>query len=163
MSLSDILIKLKMEFNAISSGNWEGINFNRRSFQMSMYYRTFGPIYILKSSVLLAFLSVLTDGPTVFGKSGLATGQWFSLGTPVSSTNKTDRHNIAEILLKVVINTIKQTKRNPYLYSKKTVKSYGFAATRSHWYKCIYAKGFDVRFFYASQRVTGLRSNYSVV
>jgi hypothetical protein len=36
----------------------------------------------------------------------LATGLWFSLGTPVSSTNKTDRHNITEILLKVVLNTI---------------------------------------------------------
>jgi len=32
-----------------------------------------------------------------------------SPGTPVSSTNKTDRHNIAEILLKVELNTIKQT------------------------------------------------------
>jgi predicted secreted protein len=31
---------------------------------------------------------------------------WFSPGTPVSSTNKTDRHDIAEILLKVVLNTI---------------------------------------------------------
>jgi hypothetical protein len=30
----------------------------------------------------------------------LATGQWFSMCTPVSFTNKTDRHNIAEILLK---------------------------------------------------------------
>jgi hypothetical protein len=29
------------------------------------------------------------------------TGQWFSLGTPVSSTNKTDHHDITEILLKV--------------------------------------------------------------
>ena len=27
----------------------------------------------------------------------LATGRWFSLSTPVSSTNKTDRHDIAEI------------------------------------------------------------------
>jgi len=35
----------------------------------------------------------------------LATGQWFSSGSPVSSTNKTDRHNITEILLKVVLNT----------------------------------------------------------
>jgi hypothetical protein len=26
----------------------------------------------------------------------LATGQWFSLGTPVSSANKTDRHDITE-------------------------------------------------------------------
>ena len=36
----------------------------------------------------------------------LATGQWFSPGTPVSSTNKTDRHNITEILLKVALNSI---------------------------------------------------------
>jgi hypothetical protein len=33
-------------------------------------------------------------------------GQWFSPGTSVSSTNKTDRHNITEILLKVAFNTI---------------------------------------------------------
>ena len=39
----------------------------------------------------------------------LATGQWFSPGTPVFSTNKTDCHDIAEILLKVVLNTINQT------------------------------------------------------
>ena len=36
----------------------------------------------------------------------LATGRWFSPGTPVSSTNKTDRHDITEILLKVAFNTI---------------------------------------------------------
>ena len=33
----------------------------------------------------------------------LATGWWFSPSTPISSTNKTDRHDIAEILLKVVL------------------------------------------------------------
>jgi len=32
----------------------------------------------------------------------------FSPGTPVSSTNKTDRHDIAEILLKVALNIINQ-------------------------------------------------------
>ena len=32
----------------------------------------------------------------------LVTGWWFSLGTLVSSTNKTDRHDITEILLKVL-------------------------------------------------------------
>jgi hypothetical protein len=37
---------------------------------------------------------------------GLAAAQWFSPGTLVSSTNKTDHHNIAEILLKVALNTI---------------------------------------------------------
>jgi hypothetical protein len=37
-------------------------------------------------------------------------GQWFSLGTPGSSTNKTDRQDITEIFLKVALNTINQTK-----------------------------------------------------
>jgi hypothetical protein len=39
----------------------------------------------------------------------LVTGRWFFLGIPVSSTNKTIRHNIAEILLEVALNTINQT------------------------------------------------------
>ena len=34
-------------------------------------------------------------------------GRWFSLGTPASSTAKTGCHDIAEILLKVVLNQIK--------------------------------------------------------
>jgi hypothetical protein len=38
--------------------------------------------------------------------SDFATGQWFS---PVSSTNKTDRHDITETLLKVALNTINST------------------------------------------------------
>ena len=37
------------------------------------------------------------------------TGQWLSTGTPVSSTNKTDCHDITEILLKVALNTITLT------------------------------------------------------
>ena len=40
----------------------------------------------------------------------LATGRLFSRGTPFSSTNKTDRHDINKILLKVASNTINQTK-----------------------------------------------------
>ena len=35
----------------------------------------------------------------------LATGWWFSPGTLDSSINKTDHHDITEILLKVVLNT----------------------------------------------------------
>jgi hypothetical protein len=35
----------------------------------------------------------------------LAQGQWFFSGTPASSTTKTDRHDIAEILLKVALIT----------------------------------------------------------
>ena len=51
----------------------------------------------------------------------LATGQCFFLGPPVSSTNKTDRHDIVhfvtEILLKVALNTIKQHLTDPKLNS----------------------------------------------
>ena len=36
----------------------------------------------------------------------LAAGGWFSAGTPVSSNNKTDHHDITEVLLKVTLNTI---------------------------------------------------------
>jgi len=35
---------------------------------------------------------------------GGATGRWFSTGTPVFSTNKVDRHDTAEILLKEASN-----------------------------------------------------------
>jgi hypothetical protein len=38
----------------------------------------------------------------------LAHGQWFSPGTPASSTTKTGCHDIAEILLKVGLNTKNQ-------------------------------------------------------
>jgi hypothetical protein len=34
-------------------------------------------------------------------------GWWFSPGTPASSITQTDRHDIAEILLKVALNTKK--------------------------------------------------------
>jgi hypothetical protein len=47
----------------------------------------------------------------------LAHGQWFLPGTPASSTNKTGRHDIAEILLKVALNTINQSKSNHELNS----------------------------------------------
>jgi hypothetical protein len=39
----------------------------------------------------------------------LAHGRWFSPGTPASSTTKTSRHDIAEILLKVALNTINKS------------------------------------------------------
>jgi hypothetical protein len=39
----------------------------------------------------------------------LAHGWWFSPGHPASSTTKTGRHDIAEILLKVALNTINQS------------------------------------------------------
>ena len=47
----------------------------------------------------------------------LAHGRWFSPGTPASSTTKTGRHDIAEILLKVVLNTKNQSlTSHPVIY-----------------------------------------------
>jgi hypothetical protein len=43
-------------------------------------------------------------------------GQWrFSPGIPASSTTKTGRHDIAEMLLKVALNTINQS-INPSIF-----------------------------------------------
>ena len=39
----------------------------------------------------------------------LTTPRWFSPGRPVSYTNKTDRHDITEIALKVALRNIKRT------------------------------------------------------
>ena len=56
-----------------------------------------------------------------------ATGQWFSPGIYVSSTNKTECHEITEILLKVALNTINHTNPsiiNVYHFSKMAMMRY---------------------------------------
>jgi hypothetical protein len=60
-----------------------------------------------------AVSSNLTQGEVYFNTTlcdkvcqWLVTHRWFSLGTLVSSINKTDRHDIAEILLKVAVKTL---------------------------------------------------------
>jgi hypothetical protein len=47
----------------------------------------------------------------------LATGQWFYPSTLVSSTNKTDRHDITEIFLKVTLNTINQPNKTMWTFA----------------------------------------------
>jgi hypothetical protein len=42
----------------------------------------------------------------------LAHGRWFSPCTPASSTNRTGSHDIAEILLKVALNTKEKKKKS---------------------------------------------------
>jgi hypothetical protein len=46
----------------------------------------------------------------------LAHGRWFSPGTPASSTTETDRHDIAEILLKVALKHKKSINQINHLY-----------------------------------------------
>jgi hypothetical protein len=55
-----------------------------------------------KGSTRLAFI-----GDKVYQL--LAHGRWFSPGTPASSTTKYGGHDIAEILLKVALNTKNQS------------------------------------------------------
>jgi hypothetical protein len=55
----------------------------------------------------------------------LATGRWFSPGTPVSSTNKTDSHDISEILLKVTLHSINWKPLYPVIIVFNTKKSNG--------------------------------------
>jgi hypothetical protein len=50
----------------------------------------------------------------------LSPGQWFSPGTPASSTTKTGRQDIAEILLKV---TLKHQKSNKKIFNYGALNS----------------------------------------
>ena len=59
----------------------------------------------------------------IFLSQWLTEGQRFPAGTLVSSTNKTGRHHIAEILLKVALSTITLT-RTPYIFMGKECYSY---------------------------------------
>ena len=58
----------------------------------------------------------------------LAHGQWFFPGTPASSTTKTGRHDVAEILLKVALNTINQKSINQVYWW--TISSRGYDSPR---------------------------------
>jgi hypothetical protein len=51
----------------------------------------------------------------------LAHGRWFSPGTPASSTTKTGRHDIAEILLKVTLKHQKSNQINLYIESSPPI------------------------------------------
>ena len=55
-----------------------------------------GEVYSIQHYVIILLKVVLN----------VIVGQLLSPGTPVSSTNKTDRHNITEILLKVALDTL---------------------------------------------------------
>ena len=46
----------------------------------------------------------------------LTHGRWFSPGTPTSSTTKTGRHDIAEILLKVTLSTKSQAIKPSHIH-----------------------------------------------
>jgi hypothetical protein len=57
----------------------------------------------------MVFNATFNNISVIYVRLKCRTGRWFSHGTPVSSTNKTDHHDIIEILLKVALNAINQT------------------------------------------------------
>ena len=59
----------------------------------------------------------------------LAHGRWFS---PASSTTKTGRHDIAEILLKVALSTINQIKSTFNLWKRLSLQSSYWEALEDH-------------------------------
>ena len=73
---------------------------------------------ILQKSTPLLLDTTLCDTICLW----LPTGQWFSPGIPFSSINKTDRHDITKILLKVALNTITLTPL--FFWGKSYVKMY---------------------------------------
>jgi hypothetical protein len=70
----------------------------RTGYRVYIYIYLKGGIYQIRRGVLD---TTLCDKVCKW----LATGRWLSSGTPASSTNKTDRHDITAILLKVTVNT----------------------------------------------------------
>ena len=67
-------------------------------------------LFVNKHNVYID-INIFFSDTTLYDKvyQWLAAGRWFLTGTPVYSTNKTDCHDIAEILLKVALNTITLT------------------------------------------------------
>ena len=70
----------------------------------------------------------------------LAHGRWFSPVTPASSTTKTGRHDIAEILLKVALNT-KKIKSSCFKLSTVTITYVPLQMVNCHNYICTVTDG----------------------
>jgi hypothetical protein len=80
----------------------------------------------------------------------LAAGRWFSPGTPVSSTNITDCHDITEILLKVALNTITPNPRQWIArneYKCKCNVAWGLSVCNALYIGNIWLMGFVTTFY----------------
>ena len=79
-----------------------------------LYMQSVEPLMLWVWISIRARCTTLCDKVCQWLARGLI-GQWFSPGPSVSSTNKTDCHNITEILFKVTLNTIKQINKHSNL------------------------------------------------
>jgi len=110
----------------------------------------------LSSLMLWVRISIRARCATICDKvcQWLATGRWFSPGPPVSSTNKTDRYDIAEILLKVALDTIKQTIKQTL--NKFTVEFVSFWTQVTYSHACKYDMNIIIEFLARFSFCTGI-------
>jgi hypothetical protein len=117
-------INLFYWFNLTDFGWWcQPFNSRRIRLYISDSY-----IYMFSPNIMPITTKVVSSNP-VYGEvcsiqhyaikvcQRLATGRCFFPCTPVTSANKTDRHDITEILLKVVLNTINEIKQMWIMYT----------------------------------------------
>jgi hypothetical protein len=96
----------------------------------------------------------------------LTAGRWFSPGTLVSSTNKSERHDIAEILLKVALYIITLTSNPMFAFKEfdlreQSLQSYSeqYVSLDHDIYKKIPAKHFDMSVIHTENTYTRFFSN----
>ena len=103
-----LILKLRFSYSGIGDLFWRGPG-GSMSQVVGLPNNSYKPI--TDTTWVRARLCKLPKGCTRLAAASdkvyqlLAHGRWFSPGTPASSTTKTGRHHIAEILLQVEINT----------------------------------------------------------
>jgi hypothetical protein len=75
---------------------------------MIVHFPLLGTVTSIKSGGVKLIMQGPNSPPASISCISLVHGRWLSPDTPASSTTKTSRHDIDEILLKVALNTINQ-------------------------------------------------------
>jgi hypothetical protein len=84
-----------------------------------------------------------------------AHGRWFSPGTPASSTTKTGRHDIAEILLKVELSTNNQSiKTLWYIQTFHDIAESGVKRHKSNQIKLFHTISYNRQLLYVNVTTT---------
>ena len=93
----------------------------------------------LSSLMLWVRISIKARCTTLCDKvcQWLATGRWFYPGHPISSTNKTDRHDETETLLKVALNYTKQTNQQTILTKRLSYNNSFFLRNKTYWWSLL--------------------------